>query len=46
MAKFMGPSWGPSGADRTQMGNMLAPWGGHFDSQGVIHRMSFIKGNH
>ena len=22
----MGPSWGPSGADRTQMGPMLAPW--------------------
>ena len=25
-AKFMGPTWGPSGADRTQMGPMLAPW--------------------
>ena len=23
---FMGPKWGPSGADRTQMGPMLAPW--------------------
>ena len=22
----MGPSWGPSGADRTQVGPMLAPW--------------------
>ena len=22
----MGPTWGPSGADRTQMGPMLAPW--------------------
>ena len=25
-ARFMGPIWGPSGADRTQMGPMLAPW--------------------
>ena len=22
----MGPAWGPSGADRTQVGPMLAPW--------------------
>ena len=22
----MGPTWGPSGADRTQMGPMLTPW--------------------
>ena len=26
IARFMGPSWGPSGADRTQVGPMLAPW--------------------
>ena len=26
IAKFMGPTWGPSGADRTQVGSMLAPW--------------------
>ena len=26
IARFMGPTWGPSGADRTQMGPMLAPW--------------------
>ena len=25
-ARFMGPTWGPSGADRTQAGPMLAPW--------------------
>ena len=24
--RFMGPTWGPSGADRTQLGPMLAPW--------------------
>ena len=23
---FMGPTWGPTGADRTQVGPMLAPW--------------------
>ena len=23
---LMGPTWGPSGADRTQMGPILAPW--------------------
>ena len=26
IAKFMGPTWGPSGADRTQVGPILAPW--------------------
>ena len=26
IARFMGPSWGLSGADRTQVGPMLAPW--------------------
>ena len=26
IAMFMGPTWGPSGADRTQVGLMLAPW--------------------
>ena len=26
IAWFMGPTWGPSGADRTQVGPMLAPW--------------------
>ena len=25
-AKFMGPTWGPSGSCRPQMGPMLAPW--------------------
>ena len=25
-ARSMGPIWGPSGADRTQVGPMLAPW--------------------
>ena len=26
IARFMGPIWGPSGADRTQVGPMLGPW--------------------
>ena len=26
IARFMGPTWGPSGADRTQVHPMLAPW--------------------
>ena len=26
IARFMGPTWGPSGAARTQFGPMLAPW--------------------
>ena len=26
LSRFMGSKWGPSGADRTQVGPMLAPW--------------------
>ena len=26
IARFMEPTWGPSGTDRTQVGPMLAPW--------------------
>ena len=26
ITRFIGPTWGPSGADRTQVGSMLAPW--------------------
>ena len=26
IARFMGTTWGPSGADRTQVGPTLAPW--------------------
>ena len=26
IARLMGPTWGPSGGDRTQVGPMLAPW--------------------
>ena len=40
IARFMGPTWGPSGADRTQVGPMLASWSllsGYFStSQGTV----------
>ena len=26
IARFLGPTWGPSGADKTKVGPMLAPW--------------------
>ena len=26
IARFMGPTWGPSGADRSQVGHMFFPW--------------------
>ena len=26
IGRFMGPTWGPSGANKTQMGPLLAPW--------------------
>ena len=26
ITRFMGPTWGPSGADMTQVGPILAPW--------------------
>ena len=26
IARFMGPKWGPSGADKTQVGPMFTPW--------------------
>ena len=35
IAKFMGPTWGPPGSCRPQMGSMLAPW--TFLSRSVFH---------
>ena len=38
IARFMGPTWGPSGAGRTQMGPMLVPWtllSGQFYYKGI-----------
>ena len=43
IARCMGPTWGPSGAGRTQVGPMLAPWtllsGMYrwFDRGGLVH---------
>ena len=46
IAKFMGPTWGPSGSSRPQMGPMLAPWtllsGYRFDKS--IKVLEFLKG--
>ena len=43
IARFLGPTWGPSGADRTQVGPMLAPWtllsGGVFQ----LHEISVVE---
>ena len=44
VARFMGPRWDPSGADRTQVGPMLAPWtllSGYLIALGKCHRTSF-----
>ena len=38
IARFMGPTWGPSGADRTQVGPLLAQW----TLLSGIFRISFI----
>ena len=38
IARFIGPRWGPSGADRTQVGPMLAPWTCYFGRFGQYIR--------
>ena len=37
-ARFMGPTWGPSGANRTQVGFLLVPWAllSGYDSQAML----------
>ena len=45
IAKFMGPTWGPAGAERTQVGPMLAPW--TLLSGYLITSITFVaKGGH
>ena len=42
IARFMGPTWGTSGADTTQVGPMLAPWtllSGMVNSLSLIGRL-------
>ena len=41
LAKFMGPTWGSSGADRTQVGPMLALWTLLSGSVNVTNRSCF-----
>ena len=49
IARFMGPTWGPPGSCRPQMGPMLAPWTllsgqGYFTVTGVIiHCLGVIQ---
>ena len=41
ITRFMGPTWGPPGADKTQLGPMLAPWislSGYLSSRASIHK--------
>ena len=45
ITSFRGPTWGPSGADRTQAGPMLAPWTllpGFLCEGKYIHRAIFL----
>ena len=45
IAKFMGPTWGPAGADRTQVGPMLATWtllSVYMDLNDVIEKSEFM----
>ena len=44
----MGPTWGPSGTDRTQVGPMLAPWTLLCGSQDFVYNIcqcNFLKEN-
>ena len=46
IARFMGPTWDPYGADRTQVGPILAPWTllfGYFKSEPVWKCLIFVE---
>ena len=48
IVRLMGPTWGPSGADRTQVGPVLAPWtllSGIFWTYEFIHNMDLFYGS-
>ena len=53
ITRFMGPIWGPSGSDRTQVGPMLAPWtllsglvfSVHFVDWNLVSRVTIEFGN-
>ena len=45
IARFMGPTWGPAGADRTQVGPMWATWtllSVYMDLNDVIEKSEFM----
>ena len=42
IARFVGPTWGPSGPDRTQVGPMLAPWTLLSGDQNIIAQNIYI----
>ena len=50
IARFMEPAWGPLGADRTQVGPMLAPWSllsgvaNEWVKWGYVGEISWING--
>ena len=49
IVRFMGPTWGTSGADRTQVGPMLAPWTLLFGITQVftiVHSITYRKIDH
>ena len=43
ITKFMGPTWGPPGSCRPQMGSMLAPWTLQSGTISTISRVSRTK---
>ena len=42
IAKFMGPTWGPAGSCRSQMGPMLAPWT-LLSVSDLLEHMAFVE---
>ena len=42
IARFMGPTWGPSGAERTQVGPMVAPWTLLSGDQGLYSQSRYL----
>ena len=43
IARFMGPTWGPSGADRIQVGPMLALWNFLTGMENVYNLLQYVN---
>ena len=43
IARFMGPTWGPPGADRTQVGTRLAPWSLLSGTVSILRRFVVVR---